>query len=361
MKLGLVLTNDWELFGDGSGDYYQIQHNRTLDMLEVLDKYNAKMTFFAEVMQQLTFLNSGIEKYQKIANDWESILRSAYKSGHGVELHIHPQWMNSKYIDDRWVLDDKWSIGKLDKAHTKELILNGKKYLESTLGNNYKVRSYRAGAYYIQPSKDIISVLNEVGIDADSSVTKGLYQLDEYDYWDAESNIYSWNVSDENIMVKGENNLIEIPIYSIMHFNSEILKKILPKIGYKISYGKSPSQEEINWSKKRDKIKAELYPRNNRPYKKDKKNINWLINNTYRYKYTQLDYDYLPASIFYKLLKDILKNYNDNKEILPVIASGHIKDAHTNFNLEQICKYVQSDPDIELLTISEAIDIIKSI
>ena len=53
MKIGLVFTNDWELFGDGSGDYFEVQHNPLKDLLKVFDKYNAKLSIMAETFQQL--------------------------------------------------------------------------------------------------------------------------------------------------------------------------------------------------------------------------------------------------------------------------------------------------------------------
>ena len=44
MKIGLVLTNDWELFGDGSGDYYELQYKPLEDLLKILKEYEAKIT-----------------------------------------------------------------------------------------------------------------------------------------------------------------------------------------------------------------------------------------------------------------------------------------------------------------------------
>ena len=91
--IDLCFTNDWELYGDGSGDYYEVQHNPTLELLKYLEKNNAGMTFFAEIGQQITFKNSGLEKYQKIASDGEILLNSALDNPlNDVQLHIHPQW-----------------------------------------------------------------------------------------------------------------------------------------------------------------------------------------------------------------------------------------------------------------------------
>jgi len=52
MKLALILTNDWELFGDGSGDYFEIQHKPLEELLDTVEDHGAKLTVMAEVGQQ---------------------------------------------------------------------------------------------------------------------------------------------------------------------------------------------------------------------------------------------------------------------------------------------------------------------
>ena len=52
MRFRIILTNDWELFGNGRGDYFEIQHNPLKELMEVISVYDAKLTIFAEVAQQ---------------------------------------------------------------------------------------------------------------------------------------------------------------------------------------------------------------------------------------------------------------------------------------------------------------------
>jgi hypothetical protein len=44
MRLGLVLTNDWELYGDGSGDYFEVQERPLRSLLRAAEDYGAKIT-----------------------------------------------------------------------------------------------------------------------------------------------------------------------------------------------------------------------------------------------------------------------------------------------------------------------------
>ena len=343
--IDLCFTNDWELYGDGSGDYYEVQHNPTLELLKYLEKNNAGMTFFAEIGQQITFKNSGLEKYQKIASDGEILLNSALDNPlNDVQLHIHPQWFFAEFDGNYWKLpDDKWSIGQLTSEKAEELIELGKSYLETILVNhNYKCKVFRAGAYYIEPSSHIIDTLEKHNFIADSSITKGRKVTQYYDYTDAESNFGVWNVSDVSVKYKGNRQLKEFPIYSKKLFYSEVLNKFLPKLANKIHYGVDIPQDELDWLLERDRVKEIRYPRANRTYKKlDNKNLNWYLSKIISNNYIQLDYDYLPASVFVRFLNELLNKY-PNKD-MPVISSGHIKDAHTNYNLEKIISIINKN------------------
>ena len=96
--IDLVFTNDWELFGDGSGDYYELQHNPTENLLELLELNQAGVSFFVEIGQLITFKNSKIPKYEKIAEDCERLIKKIYSNGlNDVCLHIHPQWFFAEF------------------------------------------------------------------------------------------------------------------------------------------------------------------------------------------------------------------------------------------------------------------------
>lgn len=343
--IDLVLTNDWELFGDGSGDFYDVQMHPTIDLLSFLKENNSGITFFVEVGQQLIFKNSNIYEYEKIAKSWENILKQIISNPlNDIQLHIHPQWFFATFDGNYWTLpEDKWSIGQLDYEKAEELIANGKQYLEDLLSEyNYKCEVYRAGAYYIEPSENIIKILENQGFVADTSITKGRKVDGYYDYTDSEDSLLPWNVSDKTVKYKGENKLKEFPIYSKKLLYSEALNKFFPKFANTLHYGVIIPDDELEWIKERDRIKEIRYPRERRAYKKlEKKDFSWYLEKVIASKYVQLDYDYLPATAFITIIEKLCKKYK-NQDI-PIIASGHIKDAHTNYNLEKIINILQKD------------------
>ena len=55
-----LLTLDYELFGNGSGDVFKHIIDPTYKLLALADKYNVKFTFFFEVIE-----------YWKLKEEWD--------------------------------------------------------------------------------------------------------------------------------------------------------------------------------------------------------------------------------------------------------------------------------------------------
>jgi hypothetical protein len=372
MKLGLVFTNDWELFGDGSGDYFEVQHNPMLETLEMISKLGAKITIMAEVGQQFAYLKLSDSQpdAKKISESWEKILEDTVRHNFDVQLHFHPQWLNSNYENGKWNLDmEHWAISSLPPESINNILIEGKNYLESLLQKikpNYKCIAFRAGAYCIQPSNEVIDSLKKTGFLADTSVTKGLVSEGFYDFKDAYSNIIPWFVEDD-INKQGEKNegILEMPIYSIYNYDSQAFKKYFPSLYYRIKFSTKLKEYELAWQNKREKVKNLRYPRSQRFYKANvNKNLNWYLSAILSKQAIQLDYDFLPPGVFVKMLKSIynineVKKYKNEDIILPVVATGHIKDSYNCNNLKWILEKINLElPDkVVYLTLSEAVNL----
>jgi hypothetical protein len=368
MKIGLVLTNDWEIFGDGTGDYFEIQHNPLAELLGIMKEFDARITIMAEVGQQFAhlFLSDRYDWAKNISSSWEEILKDAIKSGSDVQLHIHPQWLNVDFDNGKWLLNmDKWAISSLDGETIEALILKGKSYLETLLKSvkpDYQCIAFRAGAYCIQPSQLIIEKLIKAGIICDTSVTKGLKNEGFYDFSRAHSNILPWICSEKSVTEQGNSGLMEIPIYSRSLLHSKVIEKFLPSLFYKSTFNIKVPKHELEWQKERERIKSIRYPREHRFYKsKQTNNLSFYLKAIAEKTVIQFDYDYIPASVFVKILSDIYKEFEpDMKEdlIIPVVASGHMKDAHTNDNLKWIFENIKKDLPEKVVywTLSDAIN-----
>jgi hypothetical protein len=363
MKIALIFTNDWELFGDGSGDFYDLQYNPLYSLLDLLKEYSANITIMAETGQQFAFKNSENQYYQNCAHDWEQILKKVISNGSDVQLHYHPQWLKYEFKSEKWLLNmSEWKLSSLSLEDMLKILGDSKEYLEEILrevDSDYRCRIFRAGSYCIQPSKEPIKALNQIGIKADSSVTKGLKNEGFFDYTLADSNLIPFRVSDELVEKKGKNELIEFPIYSEEIFNSEAIKKYFPKLYYSLFLSSAVPTEEINWLIEKERIKNKKYPRSNRFYKKNEgKNLSWYLSKILSKSAVQLDYDNLPATAFVEILKRIIKNNTYKEAILPVVASGHLKDIQNLNNIEKILKMIKNEisENVVFWTLSKALN-----
>jgi hypothetical protein len=190
----LALTHDWELRGDGSGDIEQIQFAPMRQLLEVYAKFDARTTFFPDVMQQLRFrrLEARHPELKSLADFWDEHAREAFRQGHDIQLHLHPQWLNAQYKNGSWRLDGDWSILNYDREAAATMLADAKQYLENLLqplDSSYRCLAFRAGALAAAPSTHLFKSLANLRIQLDVSIAGGLIvnnQNLQLDYRDCE-------------------------------------------------------------------------------------------------------------------------------------------------------------------------------
>lgn len=224
----LILTLDYELYGNGSGDVFKNIIEPTNHILSILRQYNIHISIFFEVVE-----------YWKIKEEWdkgnkmgyennpiEAIndqLRKAYVDGHDIQLHIHPQWVDAKYIDGKWHVNlNEWRLGDYHREgeySLKNLLLKGKQTIEDIIrpiDPEYKCIALRAGGYNAQPSQDIVRAMNEVGLQYDTSIFPGGERntaLSKFNYKSIPIDLGIWNTGC-NLEVIGNSSIKEVPIVS---------------------------------------------------------------------------------------------------------------------------------------------------
>lgn len=234
--MDLALTLDYELFGDGSGDVFTDLVQPTDKILEVCNTHNAKITIFFEVVE-----------YWRIKEEWnkgnhmgysqnpiaaiEKQILDAFRAGHDIQLHIHPQWINAKY-DQGWRVDNHWCMKDIPLSPTAQfstdlisVLGKGKETLEQLLrplSADYCCNIFRAGGFNILPSQPIITALLELEFKMDSSVYAGGYDKNnetDIDFRLLKNNIPYWQINNGDVLsqknLQGKNTgMIEIPIFS---------------------------------------------------------------------------------------------------------------------------------------------------
>jgi hypothetical protein len=358
LQLGLIISNDWELFGDGSGDYFDIQHRPLQSLLNVVREQGAKLTVMAEIGQQ--FAHQRIAERESWAREitqaWEDILQQTVKAGHDVQLHLHPTWLDAEYKDDKWNLNfQKWSISSLKPEEMEKIFRRSKTYLDGLLKpvhSGYDCISFRAGAYSIQPSVVVTKNLLRVGFLCDTSIIPGMYNPPFLDFRNVYSNVLPWFVNSDDIRCKGQgqNGLLEIPLCSYRGIDIPLLRKYVSRsLSELLCFGATMTKDDQKWMMQRRGITEGRYPVTNRPFVANRlrngsigEKLRWtLVRALGSRRVFTLDYDQLPSAIFIKCVQKIydsqtLRPLRNKDVIVPLMVIGHVKTMHNCENIRRI-------------------------
>lgn len=342
----LILSLDYEIFGNGAGDVMRDIIEPTNRLLDICDSHGAKLTIMFEVAEYWSFeqmedkLNLGYSP----AKAMEMQAQNAISRGHDVQLHLHPQWIGAELDDHIWrIRMDQWCIADLphglgdngDEYSIMGALSKGKRTLENMLCPTqpmYECIAFRAGGFHIQPSRHVISAMKAVGLSIDSSVVQGLHVKSSRwccDFRTAESNFGCWWTTADDVCLSGPDyeQILELPVYSRMQ----------------------PYITNLRWSKLRAELKrSKLESR----YPGTIKQAGGIRST---YKLTQVllklasthpvtvDFCKMNARSMIKAVEEVIltNGYHDNEteRTVPVVLIGHSKDF---WNDEQLDSFLST-------------------
>ena len=226
-KYNLIFTLDYEIHGNGDGSPYNLMIEPTYRLLDLLDKYNAKLTIMADVAEILCFKKyyeeTGVDKFSY--KEIEKQLQEVIRRGHDVQLHIHSSYFGASYNGHSWEQNwPEYNLAALPYERINKIIFLSKKFLEDMLkpiSADYCCHVFRAANWSMMPTTNIYLALINNGITIDTSVYKGGQQKGNavYDYTDAYSHIYSYKVDANDInKYNGQGELTEYPIFTEMRY-----------------------------------------------------------------------------------------------------------------------------------------------
>jgi hypothetical protein len=345
MKLGLVLSNDWELFGNGAGDFGELQEKPLREMLEIIAGFGARPTIFAEVGQQLwgaCRLAASDPRQRALATRWEEALKAAVAVGADVQAHFHPQWLDARHEEGRWILGSRRVFGELAPETICEVLGSTKRYLEELLrpvNPEYACVCFRAGAFYIEPSKHPISAMREAGYRADSSVVLGLHEGGLIDFRDLPSSLPPWRItgSVNQASVRGE--LQEFPVYARRSWDSALLRKFFsPRLYYMLFWRTWIEASDDEWLRRRNRTLMQRYPLAERTFLKGMNPVREIAGRLLNRTALILDYDQLPPAVFVRFLERAWEEHapSHSGQTIPIVALGHSKGMPDGRNLHRI-------------------------
>lgn len=234
MKYYVIITNDYEVFGDGTGDTEQILIRPTEELLAICSRFGVPMTLFFDVLEYRAFRHAedtGVfGKDYVVASNIERQLRVAKGAGHDVQLHMHPQWIGAKPIHpDKWSINPKYyrlpfvpgGLGDCDNPESlRGLFTYGKQLLEGLLkpiDPTYECVAFRAGGYCIQPEKEVLTAMAETGFIFESSVCFGrkANKADRTcDFRGAPPRLPYWRIFDSVTEQNASGLLMEVPVFT---------------------------------------------------------------------------------------------------------------------------------------------------
>lgn len=151
LNADIVFALDYELFfGKNTGTIENCLITPTDELIKTTDKYGIKYTFFVDSGYLINLKNNSSKKlqneYKLIANH----LTSLAKSGHDIQLHIHPHWEESVFSNGCWSIDySKFKLQSFDDEKIRNIVKDYKNCLEEI--TEKPITSYRAGGWCIQP------------------------------------------------------------------------------------------------------------------------------------------------------------------------------------------------------------------
>ncbi|MEI7912320.1 MAG: hypothetical protein WCK77_22025 [Verrucomicrobiota bacterium] len=225
----LALTVDHEIFGNGSGDVRRHMVEPTERMACVCEKFGMPLTVFFEVEEFLAFERErenllkawGYDPVPEIRAQAVDLIRR----GHDLQLHLHPEWVGSRFEGGRWILrSERPTVDSLFETQEEvSAYINQRKAVIDALyqeaGCVRRVTAYRAGAFCAQPGVMLLRALAENGIVIDSSAVKGMVRSDQHvhlDFGGVPANRRHWQVSADVAVEDAAGSVTEIPIYSRM-------------------------------------------------------------------------------------------------------------------------------------------------
>ena len=149
--INIILTLDYEIFSGGKGDVKKHIINPTDIILQKCNLYNVPMTIMFEINEFLKFeeyddilkKDLGYSPYDEIKNQ----LIKLFIQGNDIQLHLHPQWMDARYVNGKWkIKNSSKSITELTQSEISNLFKDSKNKIENILNfndSNYKCIALR--------------------------------------------------------------------------------------------------------------------------------------------------------------------------------------------------------------------------
>ena len=173
----LILSFDHELSLGGTGSFDYNLFAPTYELLALSAEIGVPIALFTDILCALRYREQDPDGFFK---PYCRQLEAALRGGHDVQLHIHPHWIDSTWVDGVYQPSSHFALSDFEKTAPPDdirgIVRRAFTFLtELCLAYDpvYRCIAYRAGGHNLWPATAIIlSSLYESGIRIDSSIVK---------------------------------------------------------------------------------------------------------------------------------------------------------------------------------------------
>lgn len=187
----ILFTFDYELFLGESGSIERCLLEPTSLLIKLFKKNKVNATFFIDTTFLQRLKEQGFIRQFSLV---ERQLQSLVENGHRIELHLHPNWYDSKFsVEDRaWVFENYryYQLRNCPDSILRSQFENGYEILVNSatkVDSGYRPIAFRAGGWCVDPIGKILEMFDRYNILIDSSVlpnTREEGEISSYDYSD---------------------------------------------------------------------------------------------------------------------------------------------------------------------------------
>jgi len=236
----VLLTFDYEPPLGGFKSAEKALFSPAEKVIDLATEKGVPLVLFADVCSLERYKDWDYEGYYK---PFVNQIKKAVQLKHDVQLHLHPHWLTSDFINGEYIPSKDFSLSdfKLKKKgyDIPRIVNEGIDMLKSiciSVDPDYSCIAYRAGGYRItSATKDIVEAMLDNSIKADSSLISGFFSKSElYTTNFPKINRNHWYISsNKDLFEVSDSGLLEIPITSKPIGITDIVLRRVRKIRYK--------------------------------------------------------------------------------------------------------------------------------
>lgn len=349
-KYVVIIGDDCEVMGNGLGNVADLQYLPALSMMNISDRYGAKVSFQMDVAHRLALKKFNEHSELRIQGEiWDNTALLIKERGHDVQLHLHAQWSEAEYSDGHFHLIDTWNICLYEESKRNKILRDAVDFLHDLIRPkfpDYNVCAFKAGSWAMQPSDRLLPELERLGINILMGMRSGLdfpAQKVNFSSMEEEFLPYYPDYSDVEKLSNNKGGVVAIPLqpYSpdLITLSRYIFESIVCKKRYldnKYRYHKEAIPKSILNDESLVKGRK-LFRLNLRPYE------------------THLKIGNQPFFYLKKSFDSILNNL-DNIDVprIPILIESHTKQYHNHYDdIEQFIEYMAKNQNVEFSTLAD--------